>query len=112
MPNMEGIESSVFSSYLGMSILESTNLITLSILIRILFPFDPGDVNKFMSGCIIFLPPLTVNYYIIYHKSGYKKILKEYSHVKKGSLIYIAVYLIVTLTAMIGAVYLLNTEAK
>jgi hypothetical protein len=109
---MEGVQSSVFSAFLAMILFQTVNLVSIGIVIKIFHPLDFSSMNKFVLFMIFTFPPMVFNYQIIYHKSGYKKILKEYSHVKQGSLLYIAVYLIITLAVMIGAVYLLNTAAK
>ncbi len=107
VPNTEGIQWSVFNAFLGMIMLQSANLASILIAISAFYPLkDLKEGNKFTFGIIAFLPPLILNYYIIYHDNGYKKILKEYSSVKKGSLKYIALYFFITVVMMFASVYL------
>jgi hypothetical protein len=97
MPNVEGFRSSVSSTFFFMSLVLGFNLATLLMLVRIFYPIDLKGVNKLLIVTVVFLPPFIFNYMLIYHRDGYKKIMKEFDTVKKGSLKYLGGYLLTSI---------------
>lgn len=110
MPNTEGMESTIFSTFLGVSLLQGTHLGTIVLIIKAVYPFSDDEFNSFFLGTVLFLPPILFNYLVIYHKKGYKMILKENAHLKRGSFKHFALYLLFSISALGASVFLYNAK--
>jgi hypothetical protein len=108
IPNKEGIQSSVFSAFLGMTMFQMVNLVSVFMFIRIFYPMDLRETSKFVLVMIFISPPFIFNYYFIYFKNGYKKILKDFSHIDRGSLKHIGIYAFLSIIVFIVSVYLIR----
>lgn len=99
-PNNEGVESQVLSTFWTMILLQTANVASLFLLIRFFFPVvNLENVNNVILFLIFTFPSIILNYSCIYYKKEYKKILREYSHIKKGSLMYLIAYFLATMIA-------------
>lgn len=99
MPNFEGVRSQVSSTFWTMILLQTANVVSILFLIRYLFPnIDLRNFSKFTLFMLFTFPLIVFNYRVIYHKNGYKKILNEFSKEKKGSLKYLVVYFLITIS--------------
>lgn len=110
-PNVEGIQSQVSSTFWTMVLLQTANIASLLLLIRFFFPvIDFKHANNFVLFLLLTFPSIVFNYYCIYYQKGYKKILREYGNVKKGSLKYLVTYFLVTIVAFILVGLLVASE--
>ena len=66
--------------------------------------FLPGTVlNKFSSYLVSYAPPFVIlNYFLIFHKDRYKKIIKKYPH-RNGN--FFVIYCLSVLTLMLITVF-------
>lgn len=103
VPNTEGLKSQVFSTFIAMTLLQGANITTATFLIRNFVPIDLREVSRVIIAIVIFVLPMILNYNIIYHNNGYKKILKQYSSEKRGTLLHILIYGFITIILFLGA---------
>jgi hypothetical protein len=98
VPTTDNLGSHVFSTFIAMTILQGANLLSVAMVIKFLAPFDFKEIDKIILFAGFFGIPLLFNYYIIYHKRGYRRILKQYASIeKKGNLWTIFSYVVFTM---------------
>lgn len=111
IPNMEGVRSSVSSIFGIMIILQMTNMASIYFLMKYFFSrIDFSDYSKFSLFLLFTFPSIVFNYYTIYHKSGYKKILKEFGKEKRGSLKHLVIYFLISISFFLMSAMLVVEE--
>lgn len=98
VPTKENLGSHVFSTFIAMTMLQGANLLSMAMIVKFFVPFDFKEIDKIVLYAGFFGTPLFFNYYIFYHKRGYRRILKQYAtREKKGNLWTIFSYVIFTM---------------